>query len=81
MGFGTRDLAARAAKVPYFFTALAAASQGRMIPVPGGVLVRDRSGQVIGSVGISGDTSNNDEACAIIGIEAAELVADPGVAA
>ena len=78
MGFGSRALAARAAKVPMFFTALAAVSGGRMVPVPGGVLIRNAAGDIIGAVGISGDTSDRDEMCAIAGIEAAGLRADPG---
>jgi uncharacterized protein GlcG (DUF336 family) len=78
MGFGSRTLAARAAKTPQFFTMLAAASDGRMVTNPGGVLIRDTSAAIIGAVGISGDTSDNDELCAIAGIEAAGLKADPG---
>jgi uncharacterized protein GlcG (DUF336 family) len=78
MGFGSRALAARAAKMPAFFTALAAASAGRMIPVAGGVLIRNAAGEIIGAVGISGDTSDRDEMCAVAGIEAAGLRADPG---
>ena len=70
MGFGSRTLAARAAKTPMFFTALAAASEGRIVTNPGGVLIRSAAGDVIGAVGISGDTSDRDEACAISGIEA-----------
>ena len=58
---------------------LAAASDGRFVPVTGGVLVRDAAGDVIGAVGISGDTSDNDEKCAVAGIAAAGLKADPGV--
>ncbi len=81
MGFGSREIANRAAKLPMFFTALAAASQGRLVPVPGGVLIRDRGGDVIGAVGISGDTSDNDEICAIAGIEAAGLFPQAGAAA
>ncbi len=61
-----------------FVTALAAATQGRMVPVPGGVLVIDAAGDIIGAVGISGDTSDNDEVCAIAGIEAAGLTAKAG---
>jgi uncharacterized protein GlcG (DUF336 family) len=61
-----------------FFTALAAASEGRIVTNPGGVLIRSAAGDVIGAVGISGDTSDRDEACAISGIEAAGLKADPG---
>jgi uncharacterized protein GlcG (DUF336 family) len=60
-----------------FVTGLAAATQGRMMPVPGGVMIIDASGDIIGAVGISGDVSDNDEACAIAGIEAAGLTAKP----
>jgi uncharacterized protein GlcG (DUF336 family) len=78
MGFGSRTLAGRAAKTPQFFTMLAAASGGRMVTNPGGVLIRDGSGAIIGACGISGDTSDKDEMCAVAGIEAAGLKADPG---
>ena len=78
MGFGSRTLASRAAKTPQFFTMLAAASGGRMVSNPGGVLIRDAGGTIIGACGISGDTSDKDEMCAIAGIEAAGLKADPG---
>src|SRR5262249_8375183 len=78
MGFGSRTLASRAGKTPQFFTMLAAASDGRMVTNPGGVLIRNAGGDVVGAVGISGDTSDKDEACAIAGIEAAGLKADPG---
>ena len=77
-GFGSRTLAARAAKAPMFVTAVAAVAEGRLVPVPGGVLVRDASGAVIGAVGISGDNSDNDEIAAIAGVEKAGLTADPG---
>jgi uncharacterized protein GlcG (DUF336 family) len=80
MGFGSRNLAGRAAKTPQFFTMLAAASGGRMITNPGGVLIRDGAGDVIGAVGISGDSADNDEKCAIAGIQTAGLTADPGKA-
>ena len=79
MGFGSRTLASRAAKTPQFFTMLAAASGGRMVTNPGGVLIKDASGTIVGACGISGDTSDKDEMCAIAGIEAAGLKADPGV--
>ncbi len=78
MGFGGRELARRAEQMPIFFTALNAMSDGRMVPLAGGVLVRNGEGQVIGSVGISGDTSDNDEICAVHGIEAAGLTPDTG---
>jgi uncharacterized protein GlcG (DUF336 family) len=78
MGFGSRDLAQRAAKMPAFFNALSDLSGGRMVPVPGGVLIRSASGEILGSVGISGDTSDNDEICAVHGIKAAGLTPDTG---
>ena len=78
MGFGSRTLASRAAKTPQFFTMLAAASAGRMVTNPGGVLIKDAGGTIVGACGISGDTSDKDEMCAVAGIEAAGLKADPG---
>ena len=78
MGFGGRELARRAELMPMFFTALNAMSGGRMVPVAGGVLIKNSEGQVIGSIGITGDTSDNDEICAVYGIEAAGLIADTG---
>ncbi len=70
MGFGSRELAVRYTATPHFINALAAVSGGRVVPVPSGVLIRDAAGEVIGAVGISGDTSDNDEICAVAGIEA-----------
>src|SRR5215469_4574605 len=78
MGFGSRTLAARAATTPQFFTMLAAASGGRIVSNPGGVLIMNGGGDVIGACGISGDTSDKDEMCAVAGIEAAGLKAEPG---
>ena len=72
------ELARRAAIAPAFFNALSDLSGGRMIPVPGGVLIRSASGDILGSVGISGDTSENDEACAVYGIKAGGLTPDTG---
>ncbi|MDB5548959.1 MAG: hypothetical protein JWP21_2406, partial [Tardiphaga sp.] len=53
-------------------------AQGRMVPVPGGVLIHDASGALLGAIGISGDTSDNDEMCAVAGIAAAGLKATTG---
>jgi len=78
MGFGGREFARRAAANPVFLQALMAASGGRIVPVPGGVLIRDGGGEIIGSVGISGDTSDKDEECAIHGIRSAGLTPDSG---
>ena len=73
MGFGSRELAERATKNPIFISALTTIAQGRLVPVPGGVLIKDAAGAVLGAVGISGDTSDKDEVCAVAGIEAAGL--------
>ena len=78
MGFGGRDLARRAAKAPAFFGALSDMSGGRMVPVPGGVLIRSDAGDILGAVGVTGDTSENDEACAVYGIRSANLTPDTG---
>jgi uncharacterized protein GlcG (DUF336 family) len=81
MGVGSRALAKRLADQPQsqpFFVALNAMSEGRVVPVPGGVLIRDAAGILLGAVGISGDVSDKDEACAVAGIHAANLVADTG---
>ena len=78
MGWGSRTMMERAAQNPNFLTAIAAASDGRLVPNPGGVLIRDGGNQIVGAVGISGDTGDNDEIIAVAGIEAAGLKADPG---
>jgi uncharacterized protein GlcG (DUF336 family) len=78
MGFGSRELAERSAKAPIFITALTTIAQGRLVPVPGGVLIKGADGATLGAVGISGDTSDKDEACAVAGIEAAGLRAQVG---
>ena len=78
MGFGGRDLARRAVKAPAFFGALSDMSGGRMVPVPGGVLIRSDSADILGAVGVTGDTSENDEVCAVHGIRSAGLTPDTG---
>jgi uncharacterized protein GlcG (DUF336 family) len=78
MGWGSRTMMERAAQNPNFLTAIVAASGGKMVPNPGGVLIRSADNQILGAVGISGDTGNNDEIIAVAGIEAAGLKADPG---
>ena len=77
LGMGSRALMARAEQQPYFVAAVTH-SVGALVPVPGGVLVHDASGDLLGAVGISGDTSDNDEAAAVAGIEAAGLTAQTG---
>lgn len=78
MGIGSRALAKRAEEQPYFVSAVNGLLGGSLVPVPGGVLIKDPGGAVLGAVGISGDTSDNDEAAASAGIAAAGLVADGG---
>jgi uncharacterized protein GlcG (DUF336 family) len=80
MGFGGREIARRAQAAPGFFTALASVFPNGLVPVPGGVLIRDANGALLGAVGVSGDLSENDELCAVAGIHAAGLVADTGAA-
>lgn len=78
MGLGSRAIFKRANEQPYFVDAVNTMARGALIPVPGGVLIKDGNGHVVGAVGISGDTSENDEECAIVGIEAGGLKADAG---
>lgn len=74
----SRKLAEKAKNNPSFFQALTVTSAGRILPNPGGVLIRDADGTIIGAAGISGDTGANDEIFACAGIEASGLVADAG---
>jgi uncharacterized protein GlcG (DUF336 family) len=76
MGFGTRDLAARANSLPSFFSVLASLAGGRVLP--GGVLIWAADGTTLDAVGASGDVADNDEACAVAGIKAVGLTPDPG---
>ncbi len=78
MGLGSRTLYDRVQKQAYFLNAMNALADGALVPVPGGVLIRDGDGTLIGAVGVTGDNSGNDEICAVAGIEAAGLVADTG---
>ena len=78
MGLGSRTLFERAKNQSFFLTAVNGLEGAALVPVPGGVLIRNRKGALLGGVGISGDNSDNDELAAIAGIEAAGLVADPG---
>lgn len=78
MGLGSRALYERVQKQAYFLDAMNALADGALVPVPGGVLIRDAEGVLLGAVGITGDNSDNDEMCALAGIEAAGLVGDAG---
>ena len=73
MGFPSRELARRTELHPAFFAMVSTATGGRMAASPGGVRIADGSGAVIGAIGISGDTGDQDEACALVAIAAAGL--------
>ena len=78
MGFGGREIARRAQAAPAFYATLAPILPKGIVPVPGGVLIRDSQSVLLGAVGVSGDTSDNDELCAVAGIRAVGLVPDTG---
>ena len=78
MGMGTRALMNRAEQQAYFVQAINGLADGDFVPVPGGVLITDNDVTLLGAVGISGDTSDNDEAAAVSGIEAVGLTAVTG---
>ena len=78
LGMGSRALGDRAEVQAYFIDAVGRMLDGDFIPVPGGVLVKNTAGEILGAVGISGDLSDNDEKAAVAGIEAAGLIADTG---
>ncbi len=78
IGVGSRTLGVMALERPHFVAGVTAAIGGALVPVAGGVIVVDDEGARIGAVGVSGDTSDNDEAAALAGIAAAGLVAAAG---
>ncbi|EYR83036.1 MULTISPECIES: GlcG/HbpS family heme-binding protein [unclassified Shinella] len=75
VGMGSRWLDKNAKERPHFIEGLTAVSGGKIVAVPGGVLIRDAAGALLGAVGITGDTSDNDEICAVAGIKSVGLVA------
>lgn len=77
MNRSSRDIGKIAERAPLFIQSLAVATQGRLIPTPGGVLIKDPEGRIVGAVGSSGDDADADEACAIEGIRAAGLTPEP----
>ena len=78
MGLGSRALFERAKAEPFFIQSMNELAGGSLVPVPGGVLIKDESSRIIGAVGITGDNSNNDEAAAMAGIKGAGYTADGG---
>ncbi|MDT8906496.1 MULTISPECIES: heme-binding protein [Pseudomonas] len=81
LGKGSRLLAQDAQQRPAFFAALNGLGQGNVVPAPGGVLIRDQDGRVLGAMGVSGDVSDVDEQVAIKAVEAVGLWADAGMVA
>ena len=77
LGLGSRVIAERAGREPSFIAAVNTLADGALLPVRGGVLIRDAEGTLLGAVGITGDTSEQDEICALAGIEAVGLIAEP----
>lgn len=78
MGLGSRSINKMAKDRPYFIGSVTNAVGGSFVPVPGGVLIKNDAGTILGAVGISGDISDNDEAAAVAGITAGGFIADPG---
>lgn len=76
-GSGGRALAKRGAANPPFFAALSAIADGRIVPALGGILIRDETGRLLGALGISGDSPEKDEDCALAAIAAVGLTAEP----
>jgi uncharacterized protein GlcG (DUF336 family) len=75
LGISSRKIAEMASERPTFIASLGPISPHGVVPAAGGVLIVDADGQVVGTVGVTGDTSDNDEACALAGIAAAGLSA------
>lgn len=76
LGMGGTAQRDRAEAQAYFMAAANGIYGGKLAPVPGGILVRDKRGRVVGAVGVTGDTSENDRAVGLVGIEAAGLVGE-----
>ena len=78
LGMTSRRLNNMSGERPHFVNALNGLAGGDLVPVPGGVIIRDANKKILGSIGVSGDTSDNDEAAAVDAIKKAGLVADTG---
>ena len=78
MGMGSRALFNRAEQQAYFINSVNNLADGNLVPVPGGVLIRDEENNIIGAVGISGDSSDNDEIAAVESLKQEGFNADPG---
>jgi uncharacterized protein GlcG (DUF336 family) len=78
LGMGSRAIDKRAQSQPTFVAAISHIVGGSLVPVPGGVLIVDQNRTLLGAAGVSGDTSDNDEAAILAAIEACGLIGDPG---
>ena len=78
IGLGSRAIFERAKQQAFFIQSVNALCDGALVPSPGGVLIRDKRGEIVGAVGITGDTGDNDEICAVTGVEGAGFTADTG---
>lgn len=74
LGVSSRQIGVMAAERPSFVASLTGLADGKLVPAAGGVLIRDRDGELLGAVGVTGDTSDRDEDCALHGVAAAGLV-------
>jgi len=75
---GTRGVEKYATSRPHFMQGAMSAISGGLLPIPGGAIIKNREGVIVGSIGVSGDTSDNDELAALAGIAAAGFVGDGG---
>ncbi len=78
MSMGSRSLFNRAEQQAYFINSINNLTDGNLIPVPGGVLIKDDDNEIVGSIGISGDTSDNDELAAIEAVKSVGYKPDVG---
>ena len=75
LGVPSRVIAKMAEERPHFIAAVREMGEGGMVPAGGGVIIADGAGTIVGAIGVTGDTSDNDEACAFAAIEAQGLTA------
>ena len=75
LGVSSRTIGKMAEERPHFVAAVDSMGEGGMVPAAGGVIVCDDAGTIIGAIGVTGDTSDNDEACALAAIESVGLTA------
>jgi uncharacterized protein GlcG (DUF336 family) len=74
LGISSRKIAEMAAERPTFVAALAPIAVNGILPAAGGLIIVNADGDVLGAIGITGDTSDNDEACALAAISTIGLL-------